>query len=250
MSDFQILLNSSESTRPNTPHDTGFNFADRELAVLNGSSGLYLDNIQIDNLCNPVNQYNKYIYFQENGSASTTFKATLTEGFYGTGSLFAVQIQTALNVAPSISNSYTCTYDSNSQKITITANAANTIKIVGGNQNANELLGVDITSGFANAYTPTATIWISGSSYVDFQLNLQSSTYTSGIIPNVAFRIPINAYYGDTAYYQNMNSFFIPIGTYASLQNISVKIYDSTGNPFVLPSSAQWSCTLRVKRLG
>jgi len=236
-----LFLDTNNSNSPDTPADTNFEL---NFAAGNNTSNysLSLESCSFPNSVYPINSNNNKIYFKENGGA--TLEATLQSNNY-TGTEFATQIQTQLDAAGA--NTYTVTYDSQSKKITITENAANTIQLVAGDNDVYDNIGFIVTSADANSITADNPVRLDGSLFIDIITNIGTQNYSSSGRTNVLARIPLSGNFGNVIFYHDESETYLDLAE-DDIGYIETRLLDDKGNTFDLPSNANVSYVLRLTK--
>lgn len=185
-----------------------------------------------------VNQYNKYIYFNDTGGGGT-LTATLTEGDYDS-TTFPTEVETQLNAATALAASpYTATYDSTLGTFNINLAGGDTFELVSGANNAYTLMGFSsagIGLGQATDYLSDGIMDLSGSKIMRLEIS-QLGAYGSNSVGTPAFDIiPLSSSFGFIQTYQAPNPIFKPIEN-VSLSQLTVRLVDENSNLFPLASN-------------
>ena len=219
--------------------------------LLSGMNSMSTNNITlaIDTFILPfsryvIHSYNKYIYIKQNGGATQI--AVLTEGNY-TATTLCSEIKTRLDALGVLV--YTVTYNSTTQKITISVPIPDVFQLVSGSYNPYKVLGVD-TDVFTTAvstYTTPYQVDLSGTKYIDISctsIPIQNSK--SGDSYPILMRIPCYTQIGSVLSWENYNSDkVIKVAPY-QLDQLSIRLIDDEGNPYNLDKTHELSLTIRL----
>ena len=155
---------------------------------------------------------NTSLVFRENAGV-VDFTATITAGTYN-GTDLAAQIQTQMNAVVGIANSYTCSYNQSTLKLTISANIPNTFSIRSNSTCLRELGFATANTSFAVTHTSGYIVNLIGSRYVDCCVNHSTNSLSTGavqrsnILARMKFSVPkgsIEKYQVQTPSYHNVS---------------------------------------------
>lgn len=193
---------------------------------------------------------NDTLHFNENSNTVNVFTAVLSEGFY-TGSTFAAELQTRMN-ASGASNTYTCSYNTNTFKLTIATTLPNTFRILGtsnGSTCLSEMGFVSTTSpSFTTAKTGDYVVNLCGSRYLDVRVNHQTGSVVSGVNErgNIMCRMSFDVPKGAVQNYQAQ----VPVEHLvkrSSLSRIEITMYNDRGLKVKLPSNHKYTFMLSLR---
>ena len=218
--------------------------------LLTGMNSMSTNNINLslDSFLMPFSRYvihslNKYIYIKQNAGATQI--AVLTEGNY-TATTLCTEIKTRLDALGVLV--YTVTYNSTTQKITISVPIPDVFQLVDGSYNPYKVLGVDtdvFTTG-VSSYTTPYQVDLSGTKYIDVvctSIPIQNSK--SGDSYPVLFRIPCYVQIGSMLSWEDYNQRAIRVSPY-QLDQLSIRLIDDQGNPYYLDKTHECSITVRL----
>lgn len=196
-----------------------------------------------------INGVNNVFQFQENGGVINTFTAVITEGFY-TGNTLATELQTRMN-GSGCANTYTCSYNSNTFKLTITTTIPNTFRILGfssGTTCLPELGFESTTTGFTTSKTSTNVVNLVGSRYIDIRVNHQTGSVVTGVNPrgNIMARMTWDCPKGGIQNYQPQ----IPVEHLvkrSALGRIEITLYNDRGLKLVVPPNHKYVFMLQLR---
>jgi len=241
MSDFFIFLDSQNSI------DNSGNPADSEFTInLNFDSYsnpyISLEEICFQNLNYPINSNYNTIIIEENGTS--TISVNLTQQNYD-GNSFATEIASKLNTASVEGITYTCSFDTNTRKLTLSADGANTYQILTGTSCLRELgLNLPQTAAVNNAEFPHP-VRLDGSHYIDVISNIPVNNISSSGRTNILARIFLTAPFGSLQTFENSNTDKIRFNS-QHFSSISLRLVDDRNNLFLLPDNADVSYTLKL----
>ncbi len=221
---FYIFLDSSDKVN-GTVSDFSVNFSSFNFQPGTECS-VSLDQFTMYNLQYPVNATTNSIVFQEN-SVAVSATATLTIGNYS-GNQIATEIASKMTTASLNAYTYTGAYNSNTGKLTITADAAHTFKLI----TINAIYGYASGTAFANSAIGSYPLNMSGVNYIDVLLqglssnNMSSSKNSSSIIK----RIPVDCIWGELISFNSQESDDSILVDHSSLENIQVRIINPDGS--------------------
>lgn len=203
------------------------NFATRTRSIIS----IQLLSVQFPNSVYPINTYNKSITVKQSGVSETS---SLTSGIYS-GSTMASHLKTVLD-AMSFAQTYTVTYNTAQQNLTITPSAGTFAISVGSVNDVAYNLGVsDAQSGVESAaFTTTNPLNIGGTVYVDVHSNLGIDHISSTSSGRLLCRIPVEVDFGEIVTWQPPVPMIYRVDG-SSLDYFEVRLYDDQGNPFVPP---------------
>ena len=250
MSSAQLLfLDSNNATQiGETPSDLIFS--------LNFNTGnnmsnyaLSIQSVTFPNAVYPITDDNNKVYFKEDGGGTLT--ATLSNQNY-TGSQFAIELATQLDaesLASGLGRTYTVSFNSNTDKLTISAgDLPNTIQFVSGLNDVNLEAGFDPNQSALNQYVGAYPINLSGSAYVDVQADISTQNYSSNGKSNILERIPIDSNYGSIIIYQNTTDDYIRLNE-SSISTIEIRLLNDKGALYELPKNANVSFVIKLSQI-
>lgn len=202
--------------------------------------GFKVKNITIPLTVYTIDSRNNKLYLQE--TAGITSIVTLTSQNY-TASQIATELASKLSAASQGGKTYTVTYNSQTNKLTISASSG-TFAFVDGDDNANYELG--ITSSdlgvFASSLTPSTPIDLSGVKCLSVVCPSFSSRYSIDNY-NVIASATINERVGDIASYSDNSSDYITTQE-NSISSLAFFLVDERGRRLTL--NKDWLLTLYV----
>jgi len=192
---------------------------------------------------------NDKFLFNENLNTINVFTATLTEGFYQ-GSTFASELQTRMN-ASGASNTYTCSYNPSTFKITITTTIPNTFRILGASSGSTCLPEMGFSSGtttFSTAKVGDYVVNLCGSRYLDIRVNHQTGSVVSGVNQrgNIMCRMSFDVPKGSIQNYQAQ----VPVEHLvkrSALSRIEITMYNDRGLKVKLPTNHKYTFMLSLR---
>lgn len=238
-----LFLDSSHGYIADSPDQVSW---DLNFPVANDFSGytLSLQECSIPNLVYPFTTQNNKIYFKENGGSTLT--ATITSQNYNSTE-FVSELQTQLNSAGSLT--YTVSYDSQTEKLSISVPIPDTFQFVAGDNNAYYEIGLVLDDETdSSSKTLTNPIRLDGSAYIDLQLSIGNMNYSSNGKTNVFGRIANAVPYGGINYYSNDSDDFLSL-VVSDITNIDMRLFDDKGNRFQLPSNCNVSIILKIANI-
>jgi hypothetical protein len=207
--------------------------------------------------------------FQSDDKAFRIYSATST----GTGGVaYDINFSTSIrwttiadfvtyfnSLLTAVSAPFTVTYTTNSNKLTITHNTANTAMYIPrwSYTNANFRLGFTSVVGLGVA-APGAGLYASvtadgfpnvflrcNSVYVTSNISVDSNNDSN--VGNIIARIPITGNYGELVNYENVHSeFSAPVFT-ERIKDVSIQLLDENYQPLALPNNAYFTITIGVE---
>lgn len=250
MSAFKLFLDSDYSSYKSadtSPTDMNFNLN----AVLSDNYDVYelsLLEVSAPNI-EPTFQtgYNTNLVFRENGGV-VDFVATITQGTYN-GTDLATEIQTRMNSVVGIANSYTCSYNQSTFKLSISANIPNTFAIRS-NSTCLAELGFASTGSTAFATTQTSNYIVNlvGSRYMDVIINHPTNSIATGaqsrsnLLARVKWSVPkgsIERYQAQVPMAHNVSR--------NSLAGIEIRFFNDKGRQMNLDPNHRITLTLMIR---
>jgi len=211
---------------------------------------VHLDEAMISLLRYPINENNNTIQFSENGVDATIYTFTLPPATY-TGVQIATEIQTKMNAVVGIANTYTCSYNAQSGKLTIGSGPLPDV-FAWRNMSARtaHLLGFDVEASitYSNLKTGSSPVSLHDTLFIDVCTSFKLGTLSTGAnhFRNILQRIYLTEGFGSIQHFVNRSDPTpISVGS-SSLQNFSVSLFDQWGTPYVLPKNATVSYSLRL----
>jgi len=209
----------------------------------NRSAYLSLVNVTIPVLFYPISRDrgNFALYFQEDGSTSTTYSLELITDNNPTGVSLAADLQAKMNAESG--KTYTVTYDLDTGKISIAVNSG-TFRIIDGPNSAHIEIGynVDDSTFHSGSFELHYPVDISGTKYIDVVTNLgnQASWNSSGTY-TVATRVPCVASFGEILI-ENL-PLSQKIRSFSPINRISFSLRDDRGKLIYLGKNHSCSFT-------
>jgi len=242
MSTTYLFLNSRDSLSPSTPHDsewfTAMRFNEKS------SVKLALEQCSFISAVYPVNRFYNTLVVEENGAASTT-TFTLTPNNY-TGVQLASHLQTIMNAGTQEATVYTVTYDTQSKKLTFAG--TNDFRILAAGSTCLHIIGLDEADGMTSAettYIAPHVIRLDGTPYVDVVSSLSTRNISSNTYTNVVARVYITASFGYVNSYDSSRESLLDFYN-NEISSLSLRLVDSRGNPYELPSTCETAYTLKL----
>ena len=250
MSAFKLFLDSDYSSYKSadtSPTDMNFNIN----GVLNDNYDVYelaLLEVSCPNI-EPTFQtgYNTSLVFRENAGA-IDFTATILQGTYS-GTDLATHIAARMNAVVGIANSYTCSYNQYTLKLTISANIPNTFRIMGTSTCLAELGFTSTgTSGFSTTHTSNYIVNLVGSRYMDIIINHPTNSLSTGaqsrsnMLGRVKWEVPkgsIQLYQAQVPLTHNVSR--------NSLANMEIRFFNSAGRQMNLDPNHRITLTLQIR---
>lgn len=246
MSSFFLFLNSKDTDFGSSANfeldleKTGIPFSEGEIAIA-------LDYAIFPYLIYPIRSGRNTIVFNE-GAADKI--ASIAEGYYDS-TTFPAALKSALDTA-SASLTYTVSISSTTNKITISATGAFSLKFGSTSTSGDmwKILGFPYAADTSSAASQTATmpVRLDGDEYFVLQVenlpssNISSSFCTRGIMDI----IPMSGAFGDVIYYQpnQVNNFVL--GQMNDLKTIRIHIVSSDGYDIPITDNCEIMLKLRV----
>lgn len=244
-----VYINTADSNNPNTPHDANWNL---NLPFTSGSStfnySISFQSFSAPNSAYPFNSVrgNQSVSVSENGGGA--FTITIAENFY-TGIQLASFLQTELTANSTNVLTYTVTYDTQSNKMTISVPGPDTIQLVAVSNDAYSELGfTNIPSSTASSLTSDYPIDISGTQFVDIIASLSTNNYASNGRTNIFSRVPMTVAFGGILFYENQTDDSLKI-TDDSLDFLEIQVRDDRGKFWTLPVNANIQYVFKMDRV-
>lgn len=189
---------------------------------------------------------NTSLVFRENGGA-VDFTATITQGTYN-GTDLATEIATRMNAVVGIANSYTCSYNQSTLKLTISANIPNTFSIRSNSTCLAELGFTSSSTGFAVVHTSPYIVNLVGSRYMDILINHPTNSLSTGALqrPNILGRVKWEVPKGAVQLYQTQ----IPLSHNVNrntLSNMEIRFFNDKGRQMSLDPNHRITLTLMIE---
>lgn len=249
MSTFKLFLDSDYSSYKSadtSPTDMNFNLN----SVLSDNYDVYelsLLEVSAPNI-EPTFQtgYNTSLVFRENGGV-VDFTATINQGTY-TGTDLATEIAARMNGVVGIANSYTCSYNQSTLKLTITANLPNTFSIRSNSTCLAEIGFASTNTGFTVSHTSNYIVNLVGSRYCDIIVNHPTNSLSTGaqsrsnLLARVKWEVPkgsIQLYQAQTPLAHNVSR--------NSLASMEFRFFNDKGRQMVLDPNHRITMTLQIK---
>lgn len=230
-----------------TPADTTFIFGEILPSQVT-NVGVCLDSATIPNIipniraASGTSSGNNTLEFYENGGVVIR-TATLTAGFYDANTL-AAALQTAMNTAPGVANTYSVNYSTLTRKLSISTTLPNTYRILGSSTCLTQI-GFDAegTSSFTTTSTANYVINLLSTRYVDLVVNFNAASIALNKRSNILQRINLTEASGNIVFYQA--AYLTNVVTSAeSLRQIEVRLYDDQGALFAVDKTHQCTYSL------
>lgn len=226
----QIYLNTKDSV---TPDGTFFRW-NLSSNVIRGKRNyqLALKSVQFPNAVYPINAYNNKLYVTLSG---VTDVATITPGIYS-GLTLVAHLKTILD-ALAYAATFTVTYNTAQQNITITPSAGNfAIRIGTTTDTAAYILGVSSAQAGTEvaAFTTANPLNIGGTVFVDVLSNVGVNHVSSSFSSRVLCRIPIDVDFGVNVFWEPQQPIVMSL-TSSDFDVFEIALRDDRANPYVLP---------------
>ena len=246
---FKLFLDSDYSSYKSvdtSPTDLNFNIGN----VLSDNYDVYrlsLLEVSCPNI-EPTFQtsQNTTLNFYENGGA-VLFSASILQGTYS-GVDMATEIARAMNATPGIANSYTCSYNQSTLKLTISANIPNTFSIRSSSTCLQELGFPTANTGFAVTHTSSYIVNLVGSRYMDITINHNTQSLSTGsvqrtnILARVKWEVPkgsIQLYQAQIPMSHNVNR--------TSLSSMEIRFFNDKGRMMQMDPNHRITLTLLIE---
>lgn len=177
----------------------------------------------------PINAYNNVLRVTQGGVA---YSVTITPGNYS-GITIAAALQVLLNAAGT-GKTYTVTYVSSQQNLTITPSSGTFSLVVGTVNDAAYALGVSAAQSGTEAATFTTAnpMNIGGTQAVDVRCNVSVDHISSTSSAGVLFRIPLKVDFGEDVFWEPQVPLILEL-TNPHMDHLSMRFFDDLGNPYV-----------------
>jgi len=246
---FKLFLDSDYSSYKSSdtsPTDMNFNIN----GVLSDNYDVYklsLLEVSCPNI-EPAFQtgYNTSLVFRENGGV-VDFTATILQGTYS-GTDLATHIAARMNAVVGIANSYTCSYNASTLKLTISANIPNTFSIQSSSTCLAELGFPSTTTSFATVQSGSYIVNLVGSRYMDIIINHPTNSLSTGITQrgNILGRVKWEVPKGSIQLYQTQ----IPLSHNVnrnSLSSMEIRFFNDKGRQMILDPNHRITLTLMIE---
>jgi hypothetical protein len=208
---------------------------------------LSLQSIEFANMIYPITRYNRTLYFQEDSDTGTTYSGNININNIYDGNTFATEIQRILNAETGNAYDYSVSYSTTTKKLTISEDSNNPFKIVAGDNNCNDLMGMNTsidTSFETSSFELRNPIDITGTKYFDVMSNINTVNFTSTSTSNILMRVPVSVNFGEILYYEPKNLHYINIDDFE--KNLELQLRDDLGKIIELSSNCYISYTFRL----
>jgi len=247
---FKLFLDSDYSsykTPDTSPTDMTFNINN----VLSDNYDVYelsLLEVSAPNI-EPTFQvgFNNSLVFRENAGV-IDFTATILEGTYS-GTDLATHITTRMNAVIGIANSYSCSYNQSTLKLTISCNIPNTFQIMGTSTCLAELGFISSgTPGFSTVHVGPLIVNLVGSRYMDITINHPTNSLSTGVTQrsNILGRVKWSVPKGSIEVYQAQ----VPLShnvSRNSLSSMEIRFYNSYGRLMRMDFNHRITLTLQIR---
>lgn len=205
---------------------------------MNNVKGIKLKHLMLPLNVSTIDSRNNKLYYILNTSAGST---TISSSNY-TGSVFASTIETALRAGTIVDNSWTCTYNSNANLITIGATTAS-FQITTGSNSINYEAGLISNVGAAAATSLTSgSIDLSGIKMLNIASNIGGISIVNSNQKMLA-SIPIEEANLSISTYTDFSNDYTSIN-FDVLSTVNLSFYDHRMRPLTIPSD--YSITLNL----
>ncbi len=206
--------------------------------------GISLVGMIFPNLVYPINEYNQMIYLTDSDGNPNPKTVTIPSANY-TGATFGAAIKTALDAASLLT--YTVSFDSPTEKLTISVVGPDTCEFTSGDNSAYEAMGFEdaLFSSGTSSITSDNPIEISGTPYIQVLTNFVGNNYSSFTNSNVLTTVPVTESFGAWVFFSNRQTQNQYV-TDARIHEIKMELRDAWGNPFKLPNNAYVQLTFRI----
>lgn len=245
MSSFFLFLNSKDTdfgSSANFQIDlerSGIPFSEDEISI-------GIDSVIFPNLIYPIRSGRNTLVINEGGA---DLIATITEGNYDS-TTFPTALKTALDAAGA--ETYTVTISSTTNKITISATGAFSMKFASSSTSGYmwKILGFAYNTNTSSAASHTGSMpcRLDGDEYYALQLenlpssNISSSFSTRGIMDI----IPMSGSFGDIIYYRGNEKNNLVLAQMSDLKYLRVHITDSDGYDIPIQDNCEVTIKLRI----
>ncbi len=206
-----------------------------------------LIDLEMPNTVYPINEYNNKLSWNDTAGVVTL---TIPENAY-TGSQMATYLNSNMQPASDAvgaTNVITCTYDSQSQKLSF-ASAANFYFIDVANSPLQELGLLNTGSAYAAlSQVSSVPINLSGSQCVQLISSFSTKNFSSSTSAGVLANVPLDTGFGSVIYYQAPLDVDLFV-TAHDLAYVSIFLRDDRGNPWKLPLNSHLNLTLKISEL-
>lgn len=240
---FFLFLNSKD-TNFGTSANFVIDFDKSGIPFSEGEVAIGLDYVIMPNLIYPIRSNRNQVIINEGGADKV---ATIPDGYYDSTN-FPAALKTALDSAGALT--YTVSISSTTNKITISATGAFTLKFTDTSSYMWKILGFDYNSTTSSSASQTGSmpIRLDGDEYFVLQLenlsseNISSSFATRGIMDI----IPMNGGYGDVIYYTPNQINNLVLGQLNDLKFIRVHVVDVDGYDIPISDNCEIMIKLRI----
>lgn len=204
-------------------------------------------NVSLDNGVYPIHEFARFVYVSESGGA--TIPVSLTENNY-TATQLATELQ--LQLVASLVQTYTVTYDTQSQRLTIVSNLPFQFQIVTTNTGATfdiyDEIGWD-----RNSLPATATqvgigpVKLTGTDNVNIITNLGGQYITTSGKQRMLITIPMNVPFGSTVFFSPPDPIRVMVPS-VHINNMAVQLWNDKDQLWELPNNMNYTITLQVTR--
>lgn len=236
-----VFLNSQDAITTDQPSDCTWTLDMRYTDFLNNT--VELVGMCFSNLNYPINQFYNTLTVLEDDAKQNEFSVTFDVKLYDAVEL-ATEIASKLNANSPGGETYTCTFNSQTSKLTLTCSTP--VRILESSTCLREL-GVDATgtSSFSADFEFANPVRLDGSEYVDIISSIGTRNVNSSGRTNILGRIYLDSAFGDLQYFQA--SIANPLQVYEQdITNLNIRLVDSRNNLFILPPNATVAYTLRL----
>ena len=236
-----VFLDTRDAINPLEPSNATF-LLDFALADFHKTE-LSVENVMFANTVTPVNSLNSLVVIEENNGAET-FSFNLDHESY-TGTRLASELQSILNTLSVEGITYTCSYNENTKKLSVTADSLNFR--FGAGTTAQQVLGLSETQvegEYLSSQNSAVPVRLDGVEYVDLISNLSVRNVSSNQKTNILARIPLTVGFGEVEYYQNTNGATTTIFS-RDIDNLELRLVGANGGIFPLPEGSHVVYNLR-----
>jgi hypothetical protein len=216
-----------------------------------GDTHIALESAEFYDVQYPIRSgFNNEFRFNEGVAPGVYYTVVLTPGSYSAPEM-ASEIATLMTVLGT--QTYSGTYNSITKQMTITAIIPDTWSFDSSTllYPVNDYIGFPITNNtLVTGHVGTKPVNLSTGLYVDLELvNWENGNLHTGGQADIFHRIPLLGGYGDYVHYQNTDIQDFTLVTDEQLQKVHIRLLNTDGSLYEIPSNFEVSVTLRIESL-
>lgn len=239
--EYLVYLDTRNSLDPTRPADATFLL--QETFPAHATNSCSVVQAIVPNTVTPINSVNNTLVVQENGGASQ-FTAQVSEQVY-TGSEFATELASVMTAASVAGITYSVAYNSGTKKLTITANVLDFR--FASDTTATDALGAgpeQIDGGYSASFVSASPVRLDGIDFLNIQSSLRVHNVASSGLTGILARIPVSSGFGSVITYTSNTDKGSSISD-REIDVLQMRLLDSLGRPYPLPSGSHVSYVLR-----